>query len=121
MDVNSIANSALQTYMTNSQRQSAEIDGFQAALENAMKEGETVDKGEVLEACRAFESYFIQTIFREMRKTSLDNGGFIGKSNAENIFTDMLDEEVSKQASAAGGIGLADMMYKQLTGEYIKA
>ncbi len=119
MDVNTIANSALQTYMAGSQRQAEEIGQFQSVLDRAMEDKDAVDKKEVLEACKSFESYFIQTMFREMRKTSLDDGGFIGKSNAENIFTDMLDEEVSKQASEGGGIGLAAMMYKQLTGEYL--
>ena len=36
------------------------------------------------------------------------------KSNAEKLFQEMLDQEVSKTAANQGGIGLADMMYKQL-------
>ncbi len=121
MDVNSIANSSLQTYMASTQRQTAEVGKFQSVLEQAMDDSGSVDKEDVLEACKSFESYFIQTMFREMRKTSLDGGGYIGKSNAQNIFTDMLDEEVSKQASENGGIGLAAMMYRQLTGETLEA
>jgi flagellar protein FlgJ len=121
MDVNTIANNALQTYMSGTQRQAEEIGQFQSVLDKAMEDKSAVNKEDVLEACRSFESYFIQTMFREMRKTSLDGGGFIGKSNAENIFTDMLDEEVSKQAAKGSGIGLAAMMYRQLTGETLKA
>ncbi len=122
MDVNSIANNAMQTYIADSQKQASEVSKFQSVLDNAMENGgTTANKEEIMEACQSFESYFLQMMFREMRKTSLDDGGFIGKSNAENIFTDMLDEEVSKQAAKGGGIGLADMMYRQITGEYVKA
>jgi flagellar protein FlgJ len=119
MDVNTIANNALQTYMASTQRQTEEVTKFQSVLNKAMDGTDSVKKEEVLEACRSFESYFIQTMFREMRKTSMDAGGLFAKSNAENIFTDMLDEEVSKQSAEGGGIGLAAMMYRQLTGETI--
>jgi flagellar protein FlgJ len=117
MDVNSIANNALQTYFASTQRQTEEVNKFQSVLDKAMEGNEEVEKEDVLEACKSFESYFIQTMFREMRKTSLDANGLFAKSNAENIFTDMLDEEVAKQSAEGGGIGLAAMMYKQLTGE----
>jgi flagellar protein FlgJ len=113
MDVNSIANNALQTYFAGTQRQTEEVNKFRSVLDDK----DSVEKADVLEACKSFESYFIQTMFREMRKTSLDAGGLFEKSNAESIFTDMLDEEVAKQSAEGDGIGLAAMMYKQLTGE----
>ena len=76
------------------------------------------DKKQLMEACESFESYFLQMLFREMRKTLSDEDGLIPKSNAEKIFTDLLDEETSKNAARAGGMGLAQMMYKQMTGDY---
>jgi Rod binding domain-containing protein len=38
----------------------------------------------------------------------------MGNSTAKDIFSDMHDDEVSKDLSKAGGIGLATMIYKQL-------
>lgn len=64
-------------------------------------------------ACADFESYFLQMMFREMRKTAVE-GGFMPKSQAENIFQDMLDEEYAKKSAKAGGVGLADTMLRQL-------
>jgi len=119
MDVNGVANSAMQVFMQESQRQNDAIGNFQSVLDKAMTAPGQVEDAAVREACEAFESYFLQTMFREMRKTSLDGGGLIGKSNAELIFTDMLDEEVSKQAAKSGGIGLADMMMRQLSRQYV--
>lgn len=61
-----------------------------------------------------FESFLIYYMLKEMRKTvpqnSLLNGG-----RAEEIFQGMLDEQLSLQMSKAGGIGLAPMLYQQLS------
>ena len=108
-------------YMAEINRRQAETDNFQAILERQLEKPgagitEREDK-EIRSACESFESYFLQMIFREMRKTSFDEGGFIPKSNAEKIFTDMMDEEVSKSTAKSGGIGLAKMLYKQMTAQ----
>jgi len=84
--------------------------GFQAALDSAQ-----ADSVKLKKACEGFESYFLQIMFREMRKPSLHVGELFEKSNAEKIFEDMLFEEYSKISASRGGIGLADMLYKQLT------
>ena len=42
------------------------------------------------------------------------------KSNAIKIFEDMRDTELMNAAAKSGGIGLADMMYKQLSPTVIK-
>jgi len=78
-------------------------------------ESAQTDSVELKKACEGFESYFLQIMFREMRKSSLHVGDMFEKSNAEEIFEDMLFEEYSKISASRGGIGLADMMYKQLT------
>ena len=77
--------------------------------------GSVVDRAAIRQAAEMFESYFLQMMFREMRNTTLNENSFIPKSHAERIFQDMLDEEVSDQAAAAGGMGLADMIYRQMT------
>lgn len=66
-------------------------------------------------AAREFEAYFIQILLREMRNTIPDDGGLIPTSQAERIFTEMLDEEIAKEAARAGGIGLAEVIVQQLT------
>ena len=93
-------------------REKASGEGFKAALEAAVKQDDGV---QLRKACEGFESYFLQILFREMRKTSLNAGGLFEKSNAEEIFEDMLYEEYSKTAARKGGIGLADMMTRQLS------
>lgn len=69
----------------------------------------------IRDAAEAFESYFIQMMLTEMRRTIPDDGGLIPKSQAERIFTEMLDEEKAKEMARVGGIGLADVIVQQMT------
>jgi flagellar protein FlgJ len=123
MDVIGISNNEISTFLAESQYKDAVVSNFQSVLDRAaasQASGQmTAQEDEAIrEACQEFESYFLQMMFREMRKTTLNENGFLSKSYAEGIFTDMLDEEVSKSAARSGGIGLADMMYKQMTERY---
>ena len=66
-------------------------------------------------ACRDMESLFLSYLLKEMRAT-IDKSGFISGGKAEEIFTSMLDVELSKKMSPAGGIGLSSILLKQLNG-----
>lgn len=65
------------------------------------------------EACEGFESVFIQKMWQEMRAT-LPKGGLM-QGREEQFWQGMYDQELAKKMSSAGGIGLADMMYAQLS------
>src|SRR5690625_3494972 len=67
-------------------------------------------------AVSEFESLFIHEMLSAMRKT-VPEDGLIPTNTAENIFEDMLDEEIAKMSSQAGGIGLAEMLYQQLAAD----
>ena len=110
MEINSIGNSNIQDIIATHRNQNVEVERFQSMF------NEATTRAEVRQAAEMFESYFLQLMFREMRKSDFGERGFLPKSNAEKIFTDMLDEEMAKQASTTGnGMGLADMIYKQMT------
>ncbi len=77
---------------------------------------DSIEDKELMAACKTFEGYFLQMMFKSMRSTIDTSGSVIPQSNAEKIFQDMLDEETSKKAAEGGnGIGLAQMLYKQLS------
>lgn len=75
---------------------------------------------ELKKALKDFESLFINQMMKTMRegvgKSELFHGG-----SGEDIYTSMLDEELAKTMSNAGGIGLEKMLLKQMTNEYGKA
>lgn len=65
------------------------------------------------ESCEGFESLFIQKMWEQMRKT-LPKEGYL-HSKDEETYQSMFDVELSKKMASAGGIGLADMLYDQLS------
>ena len=52
-------------------------------------------------------------MYRQMRST-VHEGGLFGEDNATKIFEDMRDSEMTKQMAESGGIGLGELLYKQL-------
>ncbi len=61
-----------------------------------------------------FESIFLGYMIKEMRKTVPEDPLF-GSSQAKEIYYDMYDDAMAKELSKAGGIGLAAMLYNQLS------
>jgi peptidoglycan hydrolase FlgJ len=64
-------------------------------------------------ACTEMESLFVNYLIQQMRAT-INKSGFISGGRAEEIFTSMLDVELSRKISAAGGIGLSSILEEQL-------
>jgi murein DD-endopeptidase MepM/ murein hydrolase activator NlpD len=69
---------------------------------------------ELRAAAAEFESLFINQMMKSMRETIGKSELFHG-GNAEDIYTSMLDTELSKSMAKSGGIGLADMLLRQLS------
>lgn len=111
-----------------SARTAAESKQFESVLKDmqnraaaAGKPAPLIDKAaaakqdkELREACRGFEAMFLSMMYKQMRATVPEDSLF-GESNAQKIFEDMRDSELMKQAAESGGVGLADMMYRQLS------
>ncbi len=87
-------------------------ESFEKFLQKAQSDK---DDEQLKAACREMEAYFIQQLYKTMRTSTQLGEGIITKGQHEEIFEDMLIEEQSKEATKAGGIGLADMLYKQLS------
>lgn len=84
-----------------------------AQLKAAQEAKAAKEDAKLREACEGFEAMFLKMMYKEMRSTVPDNELF-GTSNGEKIMQDMLDTQMIDNISAGGGVGLADMMYKQL-------
>ena len=83
---------------------------FAATLQKAFDEG---DKKKLKETCVQFETIMLNMLYKQMKAT-VPEGGFIEKSNAREIFQDMLDETLMERGSRRG-TGIAVMMYRQLS------
>lgn len=117
MDISSINsyNADIITQATKSKNEQQKVESFEKVLNDAK---ELKDDKKLKEACKEFESYFINYIYKQMQSSVYSiNGdnGLIKRSQGEEIFTEMLNEKYSELATEHGGIGLADMMYTQLS------
>jgi len=59
-----------------------------------------------------FEAYFLQQMMKEMRAT-VEKSDLVD-SNAMETYQDMMDKEVAQHMVKRGGIGLANMLEKQM-------
>ena len=70
-------------------------------------------RAKMRQACEGFESIFIQKMWEQMRATLPKEG--LMKSKEEEFWMSMYDQELARSVTSAGGIGLADMMMRQMS------
>ena len=88
------------------------------------KEGSGINKSEMSKendeklkkVCKDFESFFINYMLKEMRKT-VPKYDIIPETNAKKIFDSMLYEKISDRMADKGGIGIANMIYESIKQE----
>jgi|WetSurMetagenome_2_1015567.scaffolds.fasta_scaffold165690_2 peptidoglycan hydrolase FlgJ len=65
------------------------------------------------QACREFESIFVEQLLRSMKAT-VPQGGFINKSSATKMFEEMLDQQFARETAVSGQLGIAETLYRQM-------
>ena len=65
------------------------------------------------EASQNFEAVFLNTMFNSMF-TGIDGDGPFGGSGATGVWRSMLTDQYARSFAKAGGIGIADHVYKSL-------
>jgi peptidoglycan hydrolase FlgJ len=80
----------------------------------ALRRGAQTDDPAVLrEAARQFESLFTKMMLEGMRSASFGDPMF--GSDQADMYQDMMDDQMAVQLSSGRGIGLADMLIRQLS------
>ncbi len=119
LNIGSLSDTVLTETTTKISNDQSKTQSFQSALDKAQKDyaanGDESAQRQLKKACVEMEAYFLNMMFASMRKTVGSSEGLFKKSKGEVIFQEMLDEEYTNNMALAGGIGLADMMYKQLS------
>ncbi|MCL2171593.1 MAG: rod-binding protein [Defluviitaleaceae bacterium] len=75
----------------------------------------TGDDAALWNAAVEFEAFFINMMFREMRNTVNREDGIIPMSMGEEVFQEKLDTEMSAAAARGNGIGLAQVIFRQMS------
>jgi len=84
-------------------------DGFGAALARARSK----DERRLKEACTEMESFLWSFVLRQMREGGV-KGGLFAESPAMDSFNEMLDGERAREMSRGGGLGIGEMLYREL-------
>ncbi len=106
-------------YMTDTNRVNTE--NLQNKLENTAQAKET-DHDALLDACKQFEAYLWEQIYKEMEKTtkvfSDDEDGDAYASNMVDYFKDAVIQQISSQTATEQSNSLAQMLYEQAKRNY---
>lgn len=93
-----------------------------AALESTLgKVGDQTTEAELMAACKEFEAYFIEQIYKGMEKTIIkaEDDDSSSSSQYTDYFSDMRIQEYAKMTAEQGnGIGLANQLYEQMKRNY---
>lgn len=76
-------------------------------------------KAKLQKAAKQFESMFTSYMLRTMRKSIPDSGMF-GDGFGGDMMEDMFDMELANQFSKGNSMGIAEMLYRKLTGESLE-
>jgi flagellar protein FlgJ len=86
-----------------------------ANLEKIKQQAQNDGEGALREVARQFESIFLNIVLKSMRgaNEAFAEDGFFN-SQQSKIYRDMYDQQISLSMTAGSGLGLADMLVKQL-------
>lgn len=109
--------SAYADYMA-SQASGSKVSSLQNKLQNNTV---SADEEELKEACKEFESYFVEQVFNSMLETTKlfsedEEDGYASKM--VDYFKDFAVQELCDQVSGDNGLGLANILYEQMKRNY---
>lgn len=114
MDVSNIASMYSDVY-ANAANQSA--SKLQDKLQSTAKNATTDD--ELMDACKQFESYFIEQMYKAMVKTIPQNEETSGStSTLMDYYKDQMVQSIADQTTEQSSFGLAQMLYEQMRRNY---
>ncbi len=116
MEISGVSNILdLQKQVATQAADTSETKDFEAILSEAM---EKQDNKALKEACDELESYMLSMMFKQMKSSMLSGDSLIAKGDYESMFEDTYINNLCDEMVKAGGIGLSDAMYKQMTNTY---
>lgn len=92
-----------------------------AKLEHALETSDysKADSDELMDACKQFEAYFLEQMFKEMLKTIPKNESTSGaNANMVDYFKDQMVQEIAAESTEQNSLGLAQMLYEQMKRNY---
>lgn len=112
MDINAIGGSSAANSFSTSKAKASD-NSFEKYLENAVNNG---DDKQLKKVCKEFEGIFLNMMYKQMR-ASVPKSELIPGDIGTDMFESMLDEQLMEEAARGKGLGLAEVLYKQLSSQ----
>jgi peptidoglycan hydrolase FlgJ len=74
---------------------------------------------ELMDACKQFESYFLEQVFKEMEKTVPDSEESSGSnSTLVDYYKDNMIQQLATESTDKNSLGIAQKLYEQMKRNY---
>lgn len=74
---------------------------------------------ELMDACKEFEAYFVEQMYKSMLKTiPKSEGSSAANDNMLDYYKDQMIQGIAKETTNQSGLGLAQMLYEQMRRNY---
>lgn len=113
MDISGLTSTYNDLYTSASSQSASKLE---SQLE---KDYSKVNEDELMDACKQFEAYFLEQMFKEMMNTipkSEESSG--STSSLVDYFKDEMVKTISEDSTEQNSLGLAQMLYEQMKRNY---
>lgn len=74
---------------------------------------------ELMDACKQFEAYFVEQMYKAMLKTIPENEEMSNSTSTMlDYYKDQMVQGIAEQTTEQSGLGLAQMLYEQMRRNY---
>ena len=115
MEISGIGSSAYADYL---QQQNISETKLKDQINNT--DYATATEDELLDACKQFEAYFLEQVFKEMQKTvdCVKDESSGTDNNLVSYFKDETIQKLAETSTETQGLGLAQTLYEQMKRNY---
>lgn len=113
MDISSITSTYNDIYASASGQSASKLEGqLQSDYTSATDD-------ELMDACKQFEAYFLEQMFKEMLKTIPESEESSGSTGTlVDYYKDQMVQSLATDSTEQNGLGLAQTLYKQMKRNY---
>ena len=113
MDISSLTDSYMDLFKTQTSQTAAKLE------QQNKKDYSNATDEELMDACKEFEAYFVEQMFKEMVKTIPESENTSSyTSNLMDYYKDNMIQEIASESTEQGSLGLAQMLYEQMKRNY---
>ena len=111
--------SGLSSIYTDFQKTQSDNQKLEKMKADWKEKSKGTDDEQLMDACKQFESYFVEQMFKEMQKTVPETDySFQSTGTMVDYYKDNMLQELASISTESGGLGLAQMLYEQMKRNY---